>query len=100
VSGAGQSTPTNSLGLTTNQDLTPACGTGLATGRPFLVGGGGTITYTPPATNGDATLVLSYPFPASNLGGTNGGQWVAQAVVTRVHAGGTATVTAQALCRA
>ena len=100
ISGAGQSVSTSSLGLTSNQDLTTGCATATGGAAPFLVGGGGSITYTPPAVNGDVTLVSSYPFPASNLGGTVNGQWVAQGVVTRVHAGGTATVTAQAFCRA
>jgi len=99
VNGAGQSISTNSLGLTTNQDVTTDCTTATGGNFPFLVGGGGTIAYTAPATNGDAALVVSYPFPASNLGGTNGGSWVAQAVVTRVHAGGSITVTAHAYCR-
>jgi hypothetical protein len=99
VNGAGQSTSTNSLGLTTNQDVTTDCATATAGLAPFLVGGGGTIAYTGPATNGDAALVVSYPFPASNLSGTQGGSWVAQAVVTRVHAGGSITVTAHAYCR-
>ena len=85
INGAGQSISTNSLGLTTNQDVTTDCTTATAGNFPFLVGGGGTITYSAPAVNGDTALVMSYPFPASNLGGTNGGSWVAQAVVTRVH---------------
>jgi len=99
VNGAGQSTSTNSLGLTTNQDVTTDCSTASGGLAPFLVGGGGTISYTAPAVNGDAALVSSFPFPASNLGGTNGGSWVTQAVVTRVHAGGSITATAHAYCR-
>jgi hypothetical protein len=68
------------------------------------VGGGATITYGGSATNGTAAIVSSYPFPAQNLGATvstpsQSQSWVAQAVVTRPVASGTATVNAKALCR-
>jgi hypothetical protein len=100
VSGAGAGpVSTASVGATTNQDLA-SCPVGT-----FLVGGGATITTGGLATNGDAAIVSSFPFPAANLGGTastpsQSQSWVAQAVVTRAQASGTITVTAQALCRA
>jgi hypothetical protein len=99
VTAVGSINPTNSVGLTSNLVLTPACGTGAAVLNPFLVGGGASLQYTAPAVNGDAAIVSSYPFPTTNLGGTNGGQWVAQAVITRAHTGGVVQVTAQAFCR-
>jgi len=99
VSGAGQSVSTNSLGLTSNQDVTTPCASATLGANPFLVGGGATLTYTPPAVDGDVALVASFPFPAGNLQNTSQGSWVAQAVVIRVHASGSVFVQAQAFCR-
>jgi hypothetical protein len=90
---------TNTVGATTNLTLSPACPVLPGPVPTFLVGGSTSLQYNAPAVNGDAAMVSSYPFPASNLGATTGGQWVGQAVVTKAVASGTVTLTVTGLCR-